>query len=114
MQEMVRKSAKKIKYIINIKSSSQSVSDVVGRCGLGRVISHIKSFGIHLIPHYQNCYLKAFKTKRFKYIRGNSEQLLSQQLYNLFLSAGAAGLGDPSQPLSWAKALQDGMMAIMK
>ena len=36
------------------------------------------------------------------------------QIYNLFLSAGAADLGDPSQPLSWAKALQDGMTAIMK
>ena len=36
------------------------------------------------------------------------------QIYNLFLSAGAAKLGDPSQPLSWAKALQDGMLAIMK
>ena len=36
------------------------------------------------------------------------------QIYNLFLSAGAAELGDPSRPLSWAKALRDGMLAIMK
>ena len=48
-------------------------------------------------------------------VRVNSLQLSSLwQIYNLFLSAGAAELGDPSKPLSWAKALQDGMLAIMK
>lgn len=36
------------------------------------------------------------------------------KIYDLFLSAGAAVLESPSMPLSWAKALEEGMKAIMK
>ena len=36
------------------------------------------------------------------------------QIYNLFLSAGAAALDNPSQPFSWVMALAEGMKAIMK
>ena len=40
----------------------------------------------------------------------------NRQLYTLFLTAGSKCLlaSDPSNPLCWAKALQEGMEAIMK
>ena len=40
--------------------------------------------------------------------------LLFVQIYNLFLSAGAGVLENPSEPLSWARAMEEGMKAIMK
>ena len=39
---------------------------------------------------------------------------MSFQIYNLFLSAAARALEDSSEPLSWARAMQEGMNAIMR
>ncbi len=36
------------------------------------------------------------------------------QIYNLFLSAAARVLESPSEPVSWATAMQQGMEAIMR
>ncbi len=40
--------------------------------------------------------------------------LFSAQIYALFLMAGAGAMGEGTEPASWGKALQEGMLAVMR